>query len=331
MLKKIFLLLASSALVFSTANADTICIKKKVTSKNAVSLARNIKVIQGEECPKGFVKLLDTQTFVGPQGEKGDKGDKGDAGLDGANYYDTEFLPPKQKLTGLVGGRGAVYVSLQVPSSVQLEIAESSECDGSVEMPTAPKGKVCIYPIFGTVHAESVPTSSKMVLNTRTLCEANGYEWKDAYCLANKPDGVTPIDSDTECFSGPYANENHWDDSTEICTRPRWDKENCETPLNDWDDEKACFVEGVLNHADETQCAQEVHGYWIEKGCSDESFSDKKSCLAPSIGTWIPAACEVTEIGSDGFYSDYSNAGFRVVSSNGAFAAVWAYTAPEIM
>ena len=336
MLKRLFLLLAGTALVISNANADTICVKKKVTAKNAVSLARNIKVVGGEECPKGFVKLLDTQTFVGPQGEKGDKGEDG---IDGVNYYDTRFLPAEQTLTGLVGGRGAKYVSLQVPSGVQVVVAHPWECEGSVEAPTAPAGKVCIYPIYGEATAESVPTSSKIALNTQVICEGYGYEWKEAYCIANKDDGVTPIDNAMECSSGAYNDGNTWNGVTNTCTRSRYDKVNCETPIYTWDDTKACFFEGVLDRRTEDQCAEEPKGYWTEIGCSDydgehmlySAYPDKKSCLAPSRGTWIPARCEVSEITSDLIYGEFSNAGFKVVSPNGEFAAIWAYTAPEVM
>lgn len=336
MLKKLFMLLVSTAFICSNVNADTICVKKKITAKGKVSLARNIKVIKGDTCPNGFTALVNTDTFVGPQGEKGEKGDDG---LDGANYFDTQFLPNGQTLTGIVGGHSSKYVSLQVPSGVQIEIANPWECDGSVEIPTAPAGKVCIYPIYGVAKAQSIPTSSKIELNNQSVCEANGYEWKEAYCIANKDDGVTAIDSDTECSSGPYNNGNTWNGVTETCTRSRYDKVNCETPIYSWDETKACFVEGILGHQTEEQCNDETNGYWIEKGCSDYSegnilnsaFPDKKSCLTPARGTWIPARCEVTQIASDLAYGDYSNAGFKVDSPNGGFVVVWAYTAPEVM
>ena len=76
-----------------------------------------MKVVAGSERPNGYVAILNTQNFVGPQGEKGKKGtdglngakgekcgkgDRGDNGTDGLNFYDVTFLPGEQTLTGVV-------------------------------------------------------------------------------------------------------------------------------------------------------------------------------------------------------------------------------------
>ena len=110
--------------------------------------------------------------------------------------------------------------------------------------------------------------------------------------------------------------------------------------MNTWDDTKACFVNGTDEAQagiTEEQCRNFSEGRnvaeWRAKGCSDKSFSDEASCLAPTTGTWVPGICSTTKISMTETTSgigEYSNAGFRVVSPAGYFAARWAYTAPTL-
>ncbi len=324
MKKKIFLFVLGIFCICNIASAETICVKKKVSAGKAVSLARNIKVVSGDTCPKGFNKLVNTQTFVGPQGEKGEDGKDGQ---DGANFYDTPFLPAGETLTGVVGGKKEAYVSFAIPLEVYPEIAKPWECEGTYAEPTAPAGKLCIYPILGDPQAETIPVKSTLVLNTQTLCEDSFFIWNEPYCLANKQDGVTPIDNSYDCSHGPYAAGNTWNGVTNTCTRSKYDKKNCETPMYTWDETEGCFVDGVLGrHANEAECELD-NGVWREYGCSEESITSKKSCLAPTRGTWVEGVCSKSVISQE---EEYSKKGFKVVYPGREFVASWAYTAPQL-
>lgn len=326
MKKMYFCLFLAFFCICNIASAEIICVKKKVTTGKAISLARNIKIVNGDTCPKGFNKLVDTQTFVGPQGEKGDKGDQGEAGQDGANFYDTKYLPVGETLTGVVGGKKEEYVSFVVPPENPIYIGQTWECWGTFEEPTAPAGKICIYPIIGKPQAELIPSGTPIELNTKTSCEDLLFIWEKPYCIANKRDGVTPIDKAEDCSHGPYAVGNTWNGVTKTCTRSKYDKKDCETSLYTWDDTEGCFVDDVLGReADEAEC-EAVQGVWRTKGCSEPSFTDKKSCLAPSLGTWVPGVCSQNKASEE---FDFSNKGFRAYYPGGDFVASWAVTAGQ--
>jgi len=71
-----------------SANADKLCIKLNFNKKTSkVSAAKAVAAV----CPKGFTELVDTSTFVGPQGPAGASGSngavgpQGPAGTNGAN------------------------------------------------------------------------------------------------------------------------------------------------------------------------------------------------------------------------------------------------------
>ena len=136
-------------------------------------------------CPKGFVSVINTDSFKGADGPKGDKGDTGAAGPAGAtgargqSAFDTlpsgttvrgvigmgdstpaAFLwttaslpaPAPQPITGsdiLIAQTSAVTSACSTLSdcftSVQLA-KNNALCTGDAINPTAPAGKVCIYP-----------------------------------------------------------------------------------------------------------------------------------------------------------------------------------------
>lgn len=85
-MKKILLTLLvttlSLATVVGSAQADKVCLKvafnkktSKVTTSSAVATT----------CPSGFKELVDTSTFVGPQGAAGANGTNGSSGASGTN------------------------------------------------------------------------------------------------------------------------------------------------------------------------------------------------------------------------------------------------------
>jgi hypothetical protein len=67
----------------SQSNSEVLCVQKngKITN-DSVDLSRSFKVADSK-CPRGFVKLLDTSTFIGPQGATGPQGTQGATGATG--------------------------------------------------------------------------------------------------------------------------------------------------------------------------------------------------------------------------------------------------------
>lgn len=155
----------------TTVNADLLCVKKQVTTKAKIDLSNQIKIVKKDNCPKGFVQLINTEDLKGEKGDKGDKGEtgaqglKGDKGEAGTCLLEGKYLPGGITLTGYVsapsvvkegykeglntieqvGDVDGVIVSLFMPSTAEIEIADPSECTGSMANPTAPAGKVCVY------------------------------------------------------------------------------------------------------------------------------------------------------------------------------------------
>jgi len=97
---------------------------------------------------------------------------QGSNGTDGANFYDV--LPSGVTITGVIGGDWRVYHSFPAPIGRTMtsadvivantsvvnndcgasqsclsgtEAAAAAECTGTAAEPTAPAGKVCIYPV----------------------------------------------------------------------------------------------------------------------------------------------------------------------------------------
>ena len=421
MKKLISVFIISLFCICNTSHADFICLKKRVTSKQTGSLARNIK-IRKTKCPKDYVLLIDTSLLVGDKGEKGDtgaqgiqgekgetgeqgpqgeKGDTGEQGIqgpkgdtgeqgpqgpqgaqgpkgdtgatgaqgpkgdDGVNWYETTTLPPETTVQGTIKGKGEKTISLPVPSSEPIEIADKSECTGTADMPTAPAGKVCIYPIYGSPKVVPIPTGPSIKLNTKRLCEKYGKQWQPGRCIANREDGLTPISTQSECealpsspLSGGYGYT--WNEDEQTCDTGQgyyvtYDEFLCNTSAQKytWFAEPGCFIQGEYQYSiSSPEDCEEAGGHQESAGCfgidpsfttptqlgggtvigfySINEFRTREQCLTPSQLVWIYGRCEVEEVGIDGSEVQSSIRGFNIVSEDGnPYSVVWIYTSPE--
>jgi hypothetical protein len=139
-----------------------------ITSSNQIAkhviVARNIK--------NGAVKLVNLSpgarlALKGTQGDPGPQGDPGTPGAPGTSVFDSA-IPSGKTVTGAWGGRyiapqlaanNSYLVSSSFPvkapaplTDAQVNVAPNTDagdpdptCTGSVDNPTAPAGKVCIY------------------------------------------------------------------------------------------------------------------------------------------------------------------------------------------
>lgn len=357
MCKKLFMILTGMLFICGSASADIVCVKTKVAANSKIALAKRFQVVADEECPQGFTKVLDLADYEGPrgeQGEEGEKGETGDKGEHGVNFYDYPVYKPGETLTGIVTGKKVATVSLQLPSALEFEVADDEECEGTYDAPTAPVGKICIYPIKGQPRAHKIATGSYVNLITKDLCENAGYDWLPAFCAANDAQGHL-ITNELTCLAG----NNVWIESKNLCIKPRvYGKEYCETAIYNWNADHACYINGerniTYNIANRFDCentddhyeicdtdtppnCELTHhrGEWHAIGCNDsgtyatefcDSLTTQESCLAAKTGTWVPARC--SELTSS---QEFSTAGFNVVSPTGEFTARWAVTMPELI
>jgi hypothetical protein len=157
----------------------------KPNKKGSIPLRRSFRSIEtGQKCPRGHAELIKLETSTGPKGEPGEKGergvkgDSGEKGEPGASAFDT--MPTGATIRGVMqpGGddvRIGMFTAV-IPQTLatgdvviarnqvlgdacddagmpnfsclsDTELAkDASGCTGTVDNPTAPPGKVCIYP-----------------------------------------------------------------------------------------------------------------------------------------------------------------------------------------
>lgn len=168
-------MLAVLLMTFPAAHADKLCLQVTVAKKTGkVSTKKTI----APACPKGFTELVDTASFVGPQGAAGASGARGPSAFD--------QLPSGTTVRGVIGGWGnqsnLAFFTQSLPASSSTAIKSSDMiiahtprligfcedsygaggittclsadelaknetlCTGTFDNPTAPAGKVCIYP-----------------------------------------------------------------------------------------------------------------------------------------------------------------------------------------
>lgn len=132
----------------------------------------------GAQGPKGDTGLTGAQGDQGPKGDKGATGEQGAQGERGPSAFDT--IPSGTTVRGVAAvGDAALYprVAISFPAPIpqaitlndviiartsaftascsnistcldQIEIdKDHTQCTGNADLPTAPAGKVCIYPI----------------------------------------------------------------------------------------------------------------------------------------------------------------------------------------
>ena len=299
------------------------------------------------------------------KGDTGEQGPKGDTGEAGANWYDTTTLPPETTVQGTIKGKGEKTISLPVPSSEPIEIADKSECTGTADAPTAPAGKVCIYPIYGSPKVVPIPTGPSIKLNTKRLCEKYGKVWQPGRCIANREDGLTPISTQSECealpsgpLSGGYGYT--WNEDEQTCDTGQgyyvtYDEFLCNTSAQKytWFAEPGCFIQGEYQYSiSSPEDCEEAGGHQESAGCfgidpsfttptqlgggtvigfySINEFRTREQCLTPSQLVWIYGRCSVEEVGIDGSDVESSIRGFNIVSEDGnPYSVVWIYTSPE--
>lgn len=172
--------------IFNSSNLSTLGIKGEVGSQGPVG-PQGLQGIQGVKGDKGDQGVAGSQ---GPQGLQGLQGPKGDRGQ---SAFDT--LPSGTTIRGVIS-RLAPVVSFPAPlpqgisnSDVKIavtatfdaahgcaaltdcltssELAKDVNCTGTVALPTAPPGKVCIYPLTiahangdGQIASGAFPVSS---------------------------------------------------------------------------------------------------------------------------------------------------------------------------
>lgn len=147
---------AIAAKNYTTAKADA----SKQTAKRGPKGPRGKQGVPGPQGPQGL---------PGPKGEKGEKGpkgDKGDTGNPGSPWTAGGFLPSGATLGGtwvagvgpdLGAGKGAAAASisfgLPIPALPNIVIVKkdqegtehAAECPGSLAVPKAAKGNLCLY------------------------------------------------------------------------------------------------------------------------------------------------------------------------------------------
>jgi hypothetical protein len=164
------MVVASIALVVAlsgTAVAAVIISSPSQLGKNVVT-GKKIKknAVTTKKVKNKSLLAADFKTGQLPAGAKGDKGDKGDAGTSVFN----SSIPSGQTVKGIWGGRfptptADTYsigprIGFPVPAPAGLTDAQVSfppgtptvaagdqdaACTGTVQLPTAPAGKVCVY------------------------------------------------------------------------------------------------------------------------------------------------------------------------------------------
>lgn len=166
------------------------CTKKETTASLASFQSGGIAGAQGPVGPQGIQGPAGNQGAAGAQGLQGLQGPKGDRGQ---SAFDT--LPSGTTIRGVIS-RLAPVVSFPAPlpqgisnNDVKIavtstfdaahgcaaltdcltntELAKDVACTGTVSLPTAPPGKVCIYPLTvvhvtgdGTIGSGAFPVSS---------------------------------------------------------------------------------------------------------------------------------------------------------------------------
>ena len=91
------------AMVTTTASADVLCAKKamKASKKGKVAFSKGLTTATGSTCPNGYIVVLDTSIFQGPQGPTGAQGAKGDTGETGSRGQSAfDPLPAGKTITG---------------------------------------------------------------------------------------------------------------------------------------------------------------------------------------------------------------------------------------
>jgi hypothetical protein len=186
--------LVSSFLSVSICSADKLCLKS--TLNNKTLKIKNTKVI-ASTCPRGYTELVDTSIFKGDIGDTGPKGAKGDAGVqgakgdNGASAYDT--MPSGTTVRGVLSVTRDSFTAISFPAPIpqeltnndvmivvtaavnptngctvttdcisSAEIAKAIPCTGTADLPTAPAGKVCIYPKTFVRFGADQPASSSV-------------------------------------------------------------------------------------------------------------------------------------------------------------------------
>ena len=69
-IESITVLLLSGLLFCASANADLLCVEKKIAVKGQLAHGSKMKVVNAERCSKGVVKLLNIDDMKGPKGNK---------------------------------------------------------------------------------------------------------------------------------------------------------------------------------------------------------------------------------------------------------------------
>lgn len=178
---KLLLQCAAVTMIFvSSAQAETICVKKSIKSKNgSVNVPAAIRHTAGT-CPKGYAALLDTGTIVGTQGIQGPAGPEGQRGAQGPQGIQgaqgpvgpigpqgipgpfMQLLPSGQTLRGYYfitatqPGASGVVASTSVSFGFALSSAPQAHyiragevapaaCPGSTTNPQAAPGHVCVF------------------------------------------------------------------------------------------------------------------------------------------------------------------------------------------
>ncbi len=166
-----------------SAQAEILCVRNKTKATRAIKLSSSFRTVgSGESCPKGFSQLIDTSVFKGEKGDKGDTGAAGSNGANGANgqsAFDTlssgttikgvlttssgqnagfgtfsALVPENITASNVIIARNSVLdtqcTAAGSPNFACLSTTElaknAADCTGTVDNPTAPSGKICIYP-----------------------------------------------------------------------------------------------------------------------------------------------------------------------------------------
>lgn len=195
----ILLVISAGLFVASDASSDQLCQANriKVNKKGIAKPALKVAV----KCPKGFKPLLDLTVLAAQaKGEKGDPGASaadplpsgktvigvigGDFQQDDTNLGDWRVMSSLPISAPAVINEGDVVIQnnaivdndcLGEPCLATSESSKSAVCTGTLSSPTAPPGKLCIYPL-STINARSL-RSFPVPLNSGTPARGVSVSW----------------------------------------------------------------------------------------------------------------------------------------------------------
>ena len=333
-MKKIIFLLLAICVFSISANADIICMKKNVAVNKSgnINLSKQFQTVKRNTCPKGYVKLINTDELkgvqgpTGPQGVKGEKGDtgaqgprgekgekgttgaqgvqgpKGDTGATGAtgaqgpkgdSCIEDGYLPSDTTITGIIGNFIEGEKFVTFISPAHHEFQIGGEQECEGSVDN-PTAKPGYLCIYN-VYGNVV--AEKIEYNSsQEECVNNGYDYRE-YCADPKI---------------PYMEYNEYNT-----------KEDCETSKGTvvFDDDLGYGHCGTReDYYNETDCT--AHNFkWVDMmGCFDTSNPYSILECSELRGVWV-GRCIDTNTTQE--IHKYLNSGFKAVGAYGSLA-VWA-------